>query len=178
MDTTKAAEFEIPLRARSGKVCGVAIVDAVDADLADHQWRMGHGYAVRWMGERAGSMHRQVLERSLGRPLAVGLFADHINGNKLDNRRSNLREATRAESTLNRGPHGTWRGRVTASSLKGVYARKGSRRRPWRAQIKCDGKQIYLGVFATEPEAAAAYDAAALRLHGSFARLNRTVVAQ
>jgi len=90
---------------------------------------------------------------------------DHINGNGLDDRRANMRTCTNQQNMRN------LRKRRSGSSIyKGVYYDK--RRRTWYARICHNGKNIHLGTFATEIEAARAYDRAARRLFGEFARLN------
>ena len=85
---------------------------------------------------------------------------DHINGVRLDNRLWNLREATNSENQGNR--------KVTRNGLKGAFFRK--RNRNWQSKIVKNGKCHSLGCFDTELEAHLAYVAAALRLHGEFAR--------
>lgn len=90
---------------------------------------------------------------------------DHINGIRTDNRLENLRECTIAENNRNNGPMIT-----NTSGYKGVFtATKG---RSWFAQISVNGSQHYLGSFTTKEDAAAAYDRAAVYLHGAFAKLN------
>jgi hypothetical protein len=90
---------------------------------------------------------------------------DHINGDGFDNRTANLREATRTQNNGNmRMPsHNT-------SGLKGAYWDKRAER--WMSQIKHQGRQHYLGYFDTAEQAHAAYAAAAVRLHGEFARID------
>lgn len=88
---------------------------------------------------------------------------NHINGNKLDNRRSNLRIATRSESHINRGMHMN-----NTSGYKGVF-KKGNR---WCAQVGCDSVSLYLGTFDSRKEAAKAYDRKAYELFGEVAKLN------
>jgi len=87
---------------------------------------------------------------------------DHRNGVKDDNRWTNLREATNGQNSMNRGTRSDSR-----SGHKGVYLYGGDR---FRAKIVVDGRQIYLGIFSTKEEAAAAYRVAADRFHGPFAR--------
>jgi hypothetical protein len=86
---------------------------------------------------------------------------DHINGDGADNRFANLREATRGENARNRARQNN------TSGFKGVVGR-GTR---WEAKIYYDGREIYLGTFATPEEAHAAYAKAALEHHGEFARM-------
>lgn len=89
---------------------------------------------------------------------------DHKDLNKLNNAWSNLREATPAQNTFNRRAL-----KNSESGIKGVIYRR--RQRKWMAQICLDGAIQCLGYFSSADEAAAAYAAAARKLHGEFARL-------
>jgi AP2 domain len=88
---------------------------------------------------------------------------DHIDGNGLNNQRSNLRPATASQNCINRR---TWgRSAYRGVSWFKLYSK-------WNAAISYQRKSRNLGYFASEEDAARAYDAAARELHGAFARLN------
>jgi len=90
---------------------------------------------------------------------------DHANGNGLDNRRSNLRLCTTSENIQNQRPR-----KSGTSKYKGVgwFVRDSN----WRVRIKVGDKQIHIGYFADEVEAAKAYDKMARQHFGAFARTN------
>ena len=92
---------------------------------------------------------------------------DHRDGNSLNNQRANLRRATVAQNMFNSKPR-------LGRTYKGVYLVKGHRYkfRCWRAQIRQAGLSVHVGYFATEVEAAKAYDEAIKKIRGDFARLN------
>jgi hypothetical protein len=89
---------------------------------------------------------------------------DHRDGDGLNNRRENLRPATRTQNNANQRKY---RG---TSRYKGVSWDVSSRR--WRARIHCDHRETSLGQFTSEADAARAYNAAALEHFGEYARLN------
>lgn len=122
-------------------------------------------YATRWVTLPSGRRRKLYMHREIVRP-PNGFLVDHLNGDTLDNRRSNLRLATYTQNRYNMNGFGS-------SSYMGV-SRDGSR---WRARITRtldDGSREYLfsANFETEIEAARAYDEAARNLFGEFARLN------
>lgn len=90
---------------------------------------------------------------------------DHINGDKSDNRIANLREATGSQNLRNRG-----KPKNNTSGFKGVSWNSG--RRAWLATIHRKGSNKNLGYFATREAASDAYNRAALKYHGEFARLD------
>lgn len=104
-------------------------------------------------------MHRQILGLLPG----DGRQVDHANHNTLDNRLCNLRICTQVENMRNRQKR-----LIGASSFKGV-SRNGS---GWRARIRVRGQECYLGTFATEIEAARAYDEEVRTIFGKFACFN------
>lgn len=139
---------------------GYALVDARDLSLVladSYRWRRtADGYVVSGSNARPVYMHRLIARTP------AGLDTDHVNGNRHDNRRSNLRTATRTQN--NAGA----RRRLSQTGFRGVYWNHGR----FRAQITVEGVRHHLGTFDTAPEAARAYDAAARRWFGDFARLN------
>jgi hypothetical protein len=143
----------------------VALVDSVDAELFKFKWCYTHGYAARKESNLILFLHRIVLARMLGRTLNRNESVDHINGNRQDNRRQNLRLATYKENGRNRRLSS-----ANNSGYKGVIWHKGGQK--WQAQVKVDGTLIYLGLFADPIDAALAYDAAAIEHFGPFAKTN------
>jgi len=139
------------------------IVDAADYEwLGAHKWfaslRKHTFYACRNGGRTLLLMHRVIMEPP------KGMVVDHINGNGLDNRRSNLRVCTNAQNVRNSRPKGS------TSRFKGVYHREDMRK--WCARIYHAGRQVHLGNFEDERQAARAYDRKALELFGEYAYLN------
>lgn len=139
----------------------VVLVDDIDFDwLNQWKWYYDHGYARRDFGGRNNKIHIY-----MHRLIITGKEIDHINGNGLDNRRSNLRVATHADNLKNMTKH-----KDTVSGLKGAYFAKDKNR--WFSRIMVNGKNFFLGYFSTKEESAKAYDAASKELHGDFGRRN------
>lgn len=122
----------------------------------------GKGYVVvtaRNKKEKFHYLHRAVMSAPRG------LMVDHINGDKLDNRKSNLRLVTRSQNQTN-----SMKQRSCGSKYKGVYLDK--RRALFASEITVEGKRKFLGYFVHEKRAAIAYDRAARVAFGAYARLN------
>lgn len=130
----------------------IAIVDASDFEwLSKYEWSLHTGgYAQRRVGSRRIYMHAAI----------AGPHHDHRNGNRLDNRRSNLRPATKSQNAANSRMRSDNR-----SGYRGVSFHPASGL--WRARV-CERTTYH----ATPEEAARARDAIALAMFGEFARLN------
>lgn len=148
-----------------------ALVDDGDYDwLAQWKWysaecRNGVTYARRHISDESGmrrelSMHREIMGLSGKSP-----FVDHRNRNGLDNRKSNLRICSRSQNRINAAP--TLGG---TSKYKGVSHH--GQMDKWSARLVVNGKNLYLGVYTSQREAAIAYDLSAISYYGDFAYLN------
>jgi len=137
--------------------------------LNKHKWyasKWGNTfYAIRCAGPKKKKayirMHREIINPP------DHLVVDHINHNGLDNRKANLRPATRAQNNYNRI---AIKRKNVSSKYKGVAWNKDKNK--WRARIHFNGKLIFLGYFKDEIQAAKTYDEAAKKYYGRFAYLN------
>ena len=150
----------------------VALVDDEDFEWLN-QWKWGvdkDSYAMR-EGPRNGEyrttlkMHRLIAGLIKG----DGMCVDHINGNKLDNRRENLRVCSRSENQ-----HNQRLSKANTSGFKGVHFHKATRK--WMARIKISSKIKYIGTFDTPEAAHEAYCKSAIALHGEFANFGHGCV--
>ena len=123
--------------------------------------KLAYWYAAR--GGREGEPANVLMHREI---MGVGPseIVDHVNGDTLDNRRCNLRVATRSQNCANRQKN------VGRVGYKGVYRPRGSQR--YYATITAVGETYPLGSFEDQVEAALAYDMKAIELFGPFARPN------
>lgn len=143
-----------------------ALIDDEDFEwLMSWKWYCAKGYAVRKKvieGKRfVFPMHREIMLDQLSE---IKTEVDHINRNKLDNRRENLRVCTRKENCRNR------KSRSGSTSKYLGVSKSGNK---WHAQIEVNGMAKHLGFFSVEEDAAIAYNQAALLNFGAFANLNK-----
>lgn len=124
--------------------------------------RNGKYYAMRT--EIRSGVRRTVRMHRLVAGAQHGQIVDHINGDTLDNTRANLRLCNALENSRNRKVRSD-----NQTGIKGVFV---LRNRRFQARITVHGTEISLGVFTTTREAAMAYNSAALKTFGEFAKLN------
>lgn len=147
-----------------------AIIDDADINLVEGRtWVIvvngaGNEYAgcryksgKHWFTEL---MHRTILGVTTGN-------VDHINGNGLDNRRENLRPCTTSQNLANTGLR-----RDNKTGAKGIWWTG----KKWEVRIRYQRRRFYLGTFTSKIGAVNAYNEAAIRLHGEFARVNPIAV--
>lgn len=142
----------------------VALVDDENYEyLSTFKWsQSGGGYARTVIARKPYYMHKMVMM------CGSDDMVDHIDGNKLNNQKFNLRKCTQLENSRNRKLD-----KRNKSGYKGVswYTRNGM----WRANISINSKVITLGLFSDPKEAAMAYDIAAITHFGEFAKTNKSM---
>jgi hypothetical protein len=180
-DVSPRAAENIPVRASDDLLCNVpdcplgarlipltrgkfAIVDEADYErVAAFKWTALHPSRTNWYGFRYEGprdarkgiyLHRFILDAP------AGVLVDHVNGDGLDCRRSNLRLCDATGNARNRRSNG---------SAKGYYVTRHGR---FAVRLKVGNRQKYIGTFEREDDALAAYDTAARLYFGAFARLN------
>lgn len=139
------------------------IIDERDyLSINKYSWTSNNGYVFRTKFDN-GSAKRIYIHRHLTKA-PDGMVVDHINGNPLDNRRSNLRVCTHKENSRNRKKPNSG----LLSKFKGVRPRENG----FEANVSTEGKTYYVGTFSSEIEAAIAYNQKATKLFGEYAMLN------
>lgn len=163
MSADKENMKKIPLHGKGeGKY---ALVDDDEYELVNkYRWHLHEfGYAItkpRINGHKPTvRMHRLIMQ------YPDGVFTDHINGNKLDNRKRNLRPCTHMQNTWNRSKPAN-----NTSGYRGVrWIKKDNR---WQAEIMVEHTPVFIGYFKDKHEAAYVRDQFAMQLHGEFAYTN------
>jgi hypothetical protein len=150
----------IPLYGAGDTIRGYATVDADDVDFVNQwRWHLGNdGYATRSENDRNGKRSFSIHRELLGLARGDGLEGDHINRNRLDNRRSNLRvlpKKGRPNAQNVTVPRGS-------SKYRGVTWHKQAKK--WRATVCVNGQLRSLGCFSDEDEAGRVAKEARLRL--------------
>ena len=139
---------------------GTTLIDAEDiSKLQGYSWYQHMGYA------RARAPEGEIHLSHVILPCPDGFFIDHINRDKLDNRKANLRVATRSQNNANRRSFDN-----STSKYKGVHWNKKSGL--WEATIRKHGQQVSLGMYEDEIAAASAYNDSARQIWGEYAVLN------
>ena len=140
------------------------LVDKEDYEkLSKFHWSLSNSYARRpkYIGNSKNTsimMHREIMKAP------KGIEIDHINHDKLDNRKANLRLVTKQQNAFNRLP------RPNASGYKGVYL---DHRGMWRVVMFINGKTRYFGAFKDPMVAAKRYNEIAKQYHGEYAYENK-----
>lgn len=146
----------------------VALVDDEDFERVNaYKWGVlitkGKAYVWRYVysgGKRKGVyLHREIMDTP------QGMSVDHIDGDGLNNQKSNMRNCTHQENLFNERKKAK-----TSSIFKGVWWDNARKR--WAASLRLNGKTIHLGRYDDEVEAALAYNSAAIKNFGKYSNLN------
>lgn len=144
-----------------------AVIDDKDYfEISKYNWHFSNtGYAARNLSSAGKLKHKLIhMHRELMNPNKKE-EVDHINNNKLDNRRDNLRVCSSSENKFN-----TNKPKTNKSGYKGVYWE--SDRKKWTVQFRAYGKRIRIGSFNRIEDAVIAYNTNIKKFQGNFARLN------
>lgn len=155
---------KLTLRGNTGNK--FTIVDDEDfKSLSKYKWYVSHSlkyaYRNKWQEgkNKLVLLHKEILNNTVSQ-------VDHINRDKLDNRKSNLRICTASENSMNKKRDLKYK----SSRFHGVHLR--SDKKKWAASIRVKGRLLHIGSFSNEEEAAKAYDEKALLYFGEFCILN------
>ncbi|QKF94703.1 putative HNH enonculease [Fadolivirus algeromassiliense] len=146
-----------------GKIGGVALISEIDYEIiSKYKWSQDNrGYVFGSVNSHRIYLHRFIMKAG------EGVLIDHINNNKLDNRRENLRFATKKENNMNKKK--TIKS-ITTSKYRGVSFKK--RDNHYHSRIMINGKEISLGYYKTDIEAAEAFDMYIVKNNIQFVNLN------
>lgn len=143
------AKLELGINGKNG----YALIDISDSWLDKYKWNISStGYAVSRIDGKLVFLHRLLMGNIAGKEV------DHINRNRLDNRRHNLRVVTHLQNMNNLSLR-----KDSSSGIRGVYRWRD--RKKWAAKIVVQGKQYHLGVFPTVEEAGNARNESELKLY-------------
>ena len=161
----KRSRMKIPLKNRKGEIVDYALVDNEDFEkLIEKKWSKGkQGYPCGRVNNTTITMHQFIIGKAPDKQIIV-----HINQNKLDNRKENLRYATYSQIFQNQ-----FKKEGCSSKYKGVFW--SSPKQKWQSQSMYDGRIISLGSFVHELDAAKAYDTYVYLNFGPYAQTNGTV---
>lgn len=148
---------EIVLYSKECEIVGYTKIDLDEVEnTRPHKWYLGNkGYVCGTVFNKDVLLHRYLFDSDI--------LVDHINRDKLDNRKSNLRSATYQQNAWN-----SCKCSNNSTGYKGVSPCDGR----FRAGIKIDGKERFIGLFDTPEKAAMAYNEIAQKIHGEFACLS------
>jgi len=141
-----------------------AIVDVEDVGkIKDYKWHTSSkNYAETWIEGKRALIQHVIMDIEQNKHKQI----DHIDRDKLNNRKLNLRFCTQGENKRNGGIY-----KNNTSGFKGVGWRE--KRKKWEVRIGANRKVIFLGYFENKTDAVKAYNTAALKHHGAFACLNK-----
>lgn len=150
--------LEVPIQNRWGEVISSFLISKCDAHLLKYTWRLRkRGYVYRKENRKDIWLHNEIMCPP------EGYVVDHINGDKLNNTRENLRVCTQLDNMKNLKIYTS-----NTSGVKGVNWRKDIQR--WRAYINVEGKCISLGTYKDKEDAIKARKEAEVKYFGEFRR--------
>lgn len=154
------------------------LIDDEDYDLVKNfSWSLStKGYAQAYVPKKYRDKYKiemiHMQKLLMFDKIKEGTFVDHINRNKLDNRKCNLRIVSMSENNQNRGKIYFNNENKITSKYKGVFWD----RTRWRAAITVHGKKIYLGSYQEEEQAAEVYNRNAIKYFGKDAFINKQYI--
>ena len=147
----------------------LVMVDDEDFDFLNQiHWQVDAFKCVGCHTKKDGKKSNILMHRMIMKP-PKGVEIDHIDGNRLNNQKSNLRFATSSQNKINRGAR-----KDNKSGYKGVSWHK--QRNCWAVRLMINGKYQHLGLFQDKHKAAQVYNDNASKYYGSYAWLNKIVI--